>query len=478
MKQVLMFTVLLSILVSTTSVQSRQFDFCVHGYDTTFAQVVSARLAAKGIDDVEDARKLTGELINRLAWGRQARSLDVLPDDAKTCRSAAGDRITLRLSVSPNDLENMRAELAAPSGSPTPGLDAIESTVKMSRLMSPSDEQSVQRLKVFYATNRRDRGAALAVDRYSGDRGSKLRYGTIDADIKTEPELKWLRALAVYKIIPALKPEKEVRVRSVTPMELTAWRQELASELALPGESGVSGNTPKPGVLLFIHGFSVSFKDAAMRTAQLAADLAFRGAPMFYSWPSKGNVGNYLADKESARASVIHLKSLLQELAALPGSPPVYVIAHSMGNEVLVSALQSLYLEANDLPASFKEIVLAAPDVDAERFETEHAKIIVHAQPRVTLYGSTTDLALNVSGDLQDARRLGDTNTGVTIFPPMDTIDATAAKIDFLGHSYYGDSQTVMSDLFNLIRNGLPPSERFGLVRTRAEQGGTYWKFK
>jgi hypothetical protein len=104
--------------------------------------------------------------------------------------------------------------------------------------------------------------------------------------------------------------------------------------------------------------------------------------------------------------------------------------------------------------------------------------VIVRKQPRTTLYGSATDIALNISGNLQDVPRLGDTSRGVTIIPPMDTIDATAVKMDFLGHSYYGDSKTVMSDLFYLIRGGLPPNERFGLEKVQKDQGGIYWRFK
>ncbi|WP_429550866.1 alpha/beta hydrolase [Paraburkholderia sp. MM5477-R1] len=39
---------------------------------------------------------------------------------------------------------------------------------------------------------------------------------------------------------------------------------------------------------LFIRGFKVGFVDAARRTAQMAYDLGFDGAPVFFSWPSQG----------------------------------------------------------------------------------------------------------------------------------------------------------------------------------------------
>jgi esterase/lipase superfamily enzyme len=478
MKPALMLTAFVATMSSANPAMSGQFDFCVHGFDTAFSQTVSVRLAAEGVDVEEDARGLAGEVINRRVWERRARTLEVLPDLGKICQAAAGDRISLVTSVDPEVLKAIRAELAATKPSPTPTLDALAERVTVSYLMSPGSEPSVQRIKVFYATNRHDRGSTHKVDRYTGERSTTPSFGTVDVDIKTEPEMKWLRSLAVYRILPALRPEREVRVQSVTPMAMADWRRELSGALNWPGSPGALESPARPGVLLFIHGYRVTFKDAALRTAQLAADLAFAGAPMFYSWPSKGTATGYLADKESARASAIHLKTLLEELAALPGSPSVYVIAHSMGNEVLVSALQSLY-QTNKVPSSFREIVLAAPDVDAERFETEQAKVLVRKdRPRITLYASKIDLALNISDEFHDVRRLGDTSRGVTIVPPMDTVDATAVKVGFLGHSYYGDSQTVMSDLFYLIRKGLPPPERFALEKAQTGQGGVYWKFK
>lgn len=44
----------------------------------------------------------------------------------------------------------------------------------------------------------------------------------------------------------------------------------------------------KKQAFVFVHGFNVTFEEAAWRTAQMAYDLAFDGAPMFYSWPSRG----------------------------------------------------------------------------------------------------------------------------------------------------------------------------------------------
>jgi hypothetical protein len=45
-----------------------------------------------------------------------------------------------------------------------------------------------------------------------------------------------------------------------------------------------------------------------------------------------------------------------------------------------------------------------------------------------------------------------------------------------LGHSYYADNSTLLSDLFHLIR-GRRPDERFGLEPVPAG-AGRYWRFR
>ena len=73
--------------------------------------------------------------------------------------------------------------------------------------------------------------------------------------------------------------------------------------------------------------------------------------------------------------------------------------------------------------------------------------------------------------------RAGQTRPMVVIAPGVDTIDASAVDTSLLGHSYYGDNRSVISDMFHLIRRNLAPSERFGM---RAASAGalTYWRFR
>jgi hypothetical protein len=61
------------------------------------------------------------------------------------------------------------------------------------------------------------------------------------------------------------------------------------------------------------------------------------------------------------------------------------------------------------------------------------------------------------------------------ILRPVDSVDASKVDTDLIGHSYYGDNTTVLSDLFCVLR-GQPPD---GRSRLRAFKRGDvpYWVF-
>ena len=60
-----------------------------------------------------------------------------------------------------------------------------------------------------------------------------------------------------------------------------------------------------------MHGYDTSFDNALYRTAQIAYDLHFDGAPFVYSWPSGGAVASYTYDRESAEGSEPYLRQFL-----------------------------------------------------------------------------------------------------------------------------------------------------------------------
>lgn len=230
---------------------------------------------------------------------------------------------------------------------------------------------------------------------------------------------------------------------------------------------------------VFIHGFNVTFEDAARRTAQMTYDLAFDGAPILYSWPSQGKPSplGYTTDETNAEWTVPNLKEFLIMVATQSGAQTVHLIAHSMGSRALTRALENLIAKDQGTTVSrFKEVILAAPDIDAEVFKNQIVPKLRRAEGRVTLYASSEDEALRLSKKVHGYQRAGEMPPPFVV-PGVDTIDASSVDTSLVGHSYFAENRSVLSDIFYLLRDRKPPDKRHGL-RPKEHGGLRFWVFQ
>jgi hypothetical protein len=72
--------------------------------------------------------------------------------------------------------------------------------------------------------------------------------------------------------------------------------------------------------------------------------------------------------------------------------------------------------------------------------------------------------------------RAGDAGNDLVVVPGIDTIDVSAGDSSLLGHSYYGESVSVLGDIERLL-NDQPPSDREYLQPMPREKL-TYWLFR
>ncbi len=235
--------------------------------------------------------------------------------------------------------------------------------------------------------------------------------------------------------------------------------------------------------LVYVHGFNNSFNDAMVRAAQLQHDLRFPGNMTVFSWPSAGNTAlafdfannwpqislAYDYDKEQATLSAPFLaRALEQVIAATERKNPrgrVHVIAHSMGNYVLLNALTHLSAAMAGRPASgnrLGEVILAAPDVTAGDFLNLQQDLFA-VSDRVTLYCSPEDNALLASQKRNEDKPVG-LQVVVLKGKPMDTIWAkgfSEAFYDFNdSHSYFGNARAMLIDVRYLVNKHASPAER------------------
>ncbi|QJR10720.1 hypothetical protein DSM104443_01789 [Usitatibacter rugosus] len=229
--------------------------------------------------------------------------------------------------------------------------------------------------------------------------------------------------------------------------------------------------------LLFIHGYNVSFEEAARRTAQIAYDLEFKGAAVFYSWPSQSAALKYTVDEANVEWSQSNLRGFLEEYLRTSGADRVFLIAHSMGSRALTRALREIYLVDPALRSKVTELILAAPDIDAQVFVRDIAPVLANEMRPITLYASSDDRALWASSVVHGTPRAGDTRNGIVVLRGIETVDASDVDVTLVGHSYVGGNRSALSDIFYLMRDGKRAKERFSLEPVPSP-AGLYWRFK
>ncbi|MEA5582911.1 alpha/beta hydrolase [Nodularia harveyana UHCC-0300] len=346
----------------------------------------------------------------------------------------------------------------------------VTRAVSQNFLSSP-DSDSPQSTKatlytLWFGTNRRPNNLQDLSLGFSGERDRQLHYGTCQVAVPKSHKIGstgspfWQRLLTLTDDRLKLQPESLKLLQ-----ENNFW-----SEI----QKTLQANQPdERSALVFIHGFNVSFEDAALRAAQIGVDLQFPGIMAFYSWPSKGKLASYPADEATIEASERYIAEFLLNLAQKSGAEKIHIIAHSMGNRGLLRAMQRILAQVQaESKISFGQIFLAAPDVDPDIFE-ELAQAYQNLAERTTLYISAKDKALATSGIIHDHPRVG-------FFPPItvvngiDTVEVSNIDLTFLGHGYFADARDLLQDMHQLLRNNSSPEQRFGL-RRQQENGQNYW---
>ena len=233
-------------------------------------------------------------------------------------------------------------------------------------------------------------------------------------------------------------------------------------------------------ILVFIHGFANSFENALTRAAfnrEWLMDGGADTAVVAFSWPSRGHVIEppfpsfaYRWDQttagQSGPAVMAFLANLLPILeAARARGRRAYLLAHSMGNWALQSAVETWFAHGNGDAFMFHEALLAAPDEVANSFDFEpYGRLsgLDRLARRISIYFSRSDRVLDdLSETINGNRRLGQDGppdrTDPAHFPSAQfrMVDCSAIADfprNFQGsHQYYRRSPQVRADIVSVM---------------------------
>jgi len=322
---------------------------------------------------------------------------------------------------------------------------------------------------VWFGTNRKPNAEGNG---FTAERNETNTYGRVDVYVPEAHRFGETGNGFWTRLLRRDLRDDNLRVQYLEQQDEDQFFSEINAAIEAARETG-----NQPQALVYLHGFNVTFEDAAIRAAQIGYDLKVPGPVAFFSWPSRGKVEDYTVDEATIEASEGAITEFLIEFAAKCGTTNINIIAHSMGNRGLLRALQRISANAEmRSKVKFNQIILAAPDIDRGLF-LNLASLYPQFSTRTTLYESDGDLPVYLSSRIHDAPRAG-------YFKPYTSasgIDAVAVPnfdVDLLGHSYYAQADALLYDIHDLLlHDSAPPlRQRVGNKPITMIDGNPVWE--
>ena len=335
--------------------------------------------------------------------------------------------------------------------------------------------------RFFFVTNRAvERPVDPVEDRFGTDRQSKLTFGLFDTAI--EP------SLGIGMLIDPTDwfQNEEIQLREVRTLERGVFVRELREQVEA---------SPERSLLININGFRERFRSALQKTAFVAHVLDIDSPVLVFDWP--GDQGStprgYRRAQRIARESGEDLARSLRVIIDEVQPERTWIIANSMGGEVVVSAFDDLVQDPALVEAGpqFEDVVLTAPDVSHEEFGERFKEKIKALTDHLTIYVSSNDRALLMSRILNRERRLGESTVNpanpdqfdeaaraFAMLEPNENrislVDVTPVNRTRNFHNFSLETPEFFDDLFLRLLNRETPRSRLQ-YRVRSESGVEYW---
>ena len=340
-------------------------------------------------------------------------------------------------------------------------------------------EQGVYRF--FFVTNRRVENQDGAVEeRFGNEREAGLRFGLFDTDI--EP------SLGIGMLIDPTDwfQNEEIRLLDVRSLERATFVEELRRQVH---------DSPYRSLLVNVNGFRERFPSSLRKTAFLAHVLDIDSPLLVFDWP--GDQGStpqgYRRAQRVAGESGAELALTLELITREIRPDRLWLVANSMGGEVVVHAFALLYQEPDlaDAETEIEHVVLTAPDVSHDEFNRQFRQEISALTRRLTVYVSSNDRALLMSRVLNRERRLGEGTvqhrnpdqfeeaSGVfDLVEPgselVTLVDVTPVNRTRNFHNFSLETPEFFDDLFLRLTNVETPRSRLR-YRVQTPNGAQYW---
>jgi len=332
--------------------------------------------------------------------------------------------------------------------------------------------------RFFFVTNRRpESNAGPLEERFGIERQETLTFGYFD--VKIEPSL----GLGMLINPTEWFQNEEIKLTAVQELDPASFVAQVQARVK---------ESPLRSLLVVVHGFREAFPSGLRKTAFLGHVLDINSPVLLFDWPGNqgSSPGGYQRARRVAEASGADLARTL-ELSIRDIRPErLWLIANSMGGQVVVDAFRLLYEQTDlaDAKTEIEDVVLTAPDVDYNEFNDQFKHALKALARKTTIYVSSNDRALLASRLLNRGRRRGESTLSprqldkavrVTDSIDPDSEDVTVVDVTPVNrtrnfHNFSLETPEFFDDLYLRLTNVETPRSRL-IYAVEAPNGSVYW---
>jgi esterase/lipase superfamily enzyme len=332
--------------------------------------------------------------------------------------------------------------------------------------------------RFFFVTNRRPESKDGPLEeRFGIERQEALTFGYFD--VRIEPSL----GLGMLINPTEWFQNEEIKIKAVHELDRSAFVAQVRERVE---------KSPLQSLLVVVHGFREAFPSALRKTTFLGHVLDINSPTLLFDWPGNQGTtpGGYRRAQQVATQSGAELAHTL-ELAIRDISPErLWLMANSMGGQVVVDAFRLLYDQTNlaDAKTEIEDVVLTAPDVDYDEFNDHFRQALKALARKTTIYVSSNDRALLASRLLNRGRRRGESTlsprqleASVRVVDSADpdseevtVVDVTPVNRTRNFHNFSLETPEFFDDLFLRLTNAETPRSRL-IYGVEAPNGTRYW---
>ena len=277
--------------------------------------------------------------------------------------------------------------------------EALERAESFSfRRMTVAQRPETETYRFFWLSNRRQQSAVEDLENaFTNERGEILHQGSFDTRIDA--------SLGLGMIIDPTDwfQNQALEIEDVNALEREAFIEELRASVDA---------SPHRALLVLVHGYRNGFPTSLRMTALVAHVLDINAPVLMVDWPGDQGSGlrGYRRAQEVARASGADLAASLDLIVEEIQPDRVWLVANSMGAQVVADAFTILYDDEDwkDAGRELEDVVLTAPDVGQNEFDEQFRDQIAAMTRQLTVYVSANDRALLASRLVNRERRLGE----------------------------------------------------------------------